>query len=114
MSDFSPLLIYNKKWKGDYMNEEIKKVDWSKQNDSNFRNIGPVIMHGQAFYNYDDDCWRYAPDVYFEYVVDAPRADVVTEAEARKIVEENGGKNFNNLDEVLYKTDKDGLYSGLD
>ena len=96
------------------MNEEIKKVNWSEAYDSNFRNAGDIVMHGQAIYNDDNDCWRFAPDVYFELVVDSPIADTIDEAEARRIVEKNGGKNFDNLEDVLYKADKEGLYSGLD
>lgn len=92
---------------------EIKTLDWAKELDSNFRNIGTIVMHGNTFYSYDDDCWRYAPDLYKEFVIDAPRADLITEENARKIVEKEGGNNFDKLAEVLYKTDKDGKYSAL-
>ena len=90
-----------------------EKVNWNEAADANFRKLGDIVLHGNTIYNYDDDCWRYAPDVYVDYVMEG-EAETITENEARKIVEKNGGKNFDNLDEVLYKVDEDGEFSGLD
>lgn len=90
-----------------------EKVNWNEAADANFRKLGDIVLHGNAIYNYDDDCWRYAPDVYAGYVMEGD-VETITEDEARKIVEANGGKNFDNLDEVLYKVDGEGEFSGLD
>ena len=93
---------------------EIIKVNWGEKDDNYFRKLGEVVFHGDTIYNYDDDCWRYAPDAYFEFVVNSDDAEVISEEEAKKIVEGKGGKNFDNQEDVLYKVDEDGLYSGLD
>ena len=49
-----------------------------------------------------------------QFVVNGDDAEVISEEEAKKIVEGKGGKNFDNLEDVLYKVDEDGLYSGID
>lgn len=72
-----------------------------------------IVLYGDVVYNYDDDCWRYAPDVFYEYVIDGLNSDSITEKEAREIVERNGGKNFDKTDEILYATGSDGYYSGF-
>ena len=101
--------------KGENMGkDEIIKVNWGEKDDNYFRKLGEIVFHGDTIYNYDDDCWRYAPDVYFEFVVNGDDAEVISEEEAKKIVEGKGGKNFDNLEDVLYKVDEDGLYSGID
>ena len=65
-----------------------------------------------AIYDYEYDCWLYAPDVLFENVYNSNEADHCTEEEAREIVEKYGGKNFDKRDRLLYVDDRK-YYSGI-
>ena len=60
-----------------------------------------VIVSDFARYDYEDDGWKYAPDSYFASVINSNDADEISENEARKIVEKNGGKNFDKQDVLI-------------
>lgn len=99
----------------DSKTKEYKKIDWSKETDKTFRKIGngDVVMHGQYMYSYDDDCWRYAIGIYFDFVIARPMSEAIDEKEAEAIVIKNGGTNFSKMGEALFVTDKDGKYVSL-
>lgn len=91
---------------------KLVKYDWGDE--IIYRKVGDnIVLRNECVYNFDDDGWRYAPDVYFEYVMDNGEADYIEEDEARFIVEKNGGKNFDSVEEVLEVTDKEGNLSGI-
>lgn len=58
-----------------------------------------VVLSDYARYDYKEDGWKYSPDSYFASVVNSNDADEVSEEEARKIVEKNGGTHFDEQDE---------------
>jgi hypothetical protein len=60
-----------------------------------------VILSDYARYDYKEDGWKYAPDSFFASVINSNDADKVSEDEARKIVEDNGGKNFDSQDDLI-------------
>lgn len=71
-----------------------------------YRKVGEeVVLCDTAIYDFENDCWRYAPDVYFEYVNQSNVADNIGEKEAREIVARNGGTNFDKQTELLYVVD---------
>lgn len=62
---------------------------------------GVVVLSDFARYDYKADGWKYDLDSFFHNVVNSNDADKVTEEEARKIVEKNGGKNFDSQNELI-------------
>lgn len=87
--------------------------EWT--NNSNvYRKIGnEVVLFDTAIYDFENDCWRYAPDVYFEYVNQFNVADNIDEKEAKEIVARNGGTNFDKQTKLLCIADNEGHYSGI-
>lgn len=90
------------------------KFDWNERmnSDKYFLLEGgdsKRIMKGEAIYNFARNCWEYAPCYYDEFILNG-KFDGITEERARKIVEENGGTNFDNLEKVLYDKEKDDEY----
>ena len=62
-----------------------------------------VVLCDLGRYDYNEDAWVYSPDSYFASVINSNDADAVSEDEARKIVEKNGGTNFDKQDEIIVK-----------
>lgn len=87
--------------------------EWINNNKSYHKVGDKVVLCDVAIYDFENDCWRYAPDVYFEYVNQSNEADDINEKEARQIVTRNGGTNFDKQDELLYIADNEGHYSGI-
>lgn len=71
-----------------------------------------MVLCGMVMYSYEDDGWKLAPDVYKDFVEESAEADRISEDEARRIVEEHGGKNFDNKKEYIVAF-ADGKVSGL-
>ena len=97
------------------MSEKHREIkDWEKTKNPQYWKVGDdgVILYDMAIYDYEYDCWRYAPDVLWEYVYSSNEADHITEKEAKKTVEKYGGKNFDKKDKLLY-VDDGKYYSGI-
>lgn len=62
---------------------------------------GIVVMSDYARYDYRADGWKYSPDSFFADVINSNDADEVSKDEARKIVEKNGGTNFDSQDKLI-------------
>lgn len=85
-----------------------------KDNNKIYYKIGDdIVLCDVAIYDFENDCWRYAPDVYHEYVNQSNVADNIDEKEAKEIVTRNGGTNFDKQTELLYVVDNEGHYSGI-
>lgn len=94
---------------------ELIEYDWNERADSDRYRLlwggidSRLIMKGEAIYNFTRNCWEYSPRYYDEYVLDG-KYDDITEEEARRMVEEKGGTNFDNLKKVLYDKEIDDEY----
>lgn len=62
---------------------------------------GIVVLSDFARYDYGEDGWKYDLDSFYANVVNSNDADKVAEEEARRIVEKNGGKNFDSQNELI-------------
>ena len=60
-----------------------------------------VVLSDNARYDYEADGWKYSPDSFFASVINSNDADEISKDEARRIVEENGGTNFDAQDKLI-------------
>lgn len=91
---------------------EFRDYDW-EGSDKKYRKFGDMVFRGEVMYNYDDNCWRYAPDLYEAYWIDGAEMDDITKKEAKEIVERNGGTNFDKIDKVLFVSEN-GKFVGFE
>lgn len=89
-----------------------KLEKWSNIGSTYFLLGDKMVLCGMVMYSYDDDGWKYAPDIYMDFIVESAEGEVISEEEARAIVEKNGGKNFDKRDEYIV-AGSDGKVSGL-
>lgn len=95
--------------------KEIREYNWEEVEDKAYRRLGEdIVLKGSVIYNYDDDGWRYAPDIYYEYLIEHPELEDISEEEAKNIVEKNGGTKFDEQKSIIFATDEDGKLSGID
>lgn len=85
---------------------------WTNRNKDYYKIGDKMVLCGLVLYRYDKDNWQYAPDVYEEFVANSAEADKITEAEAKAIVEKNGGTKFD-ANGYLLVTDEEGHLSGI-
>ncbi len=90
---------------------ELRK--WSNIGSTYFLLGDNMVLCGMVMYSYDDDCWKYAPDIYMDFIVESAEGEVIPEEEARKIIESNGGTGFDKRSEYLVAVGEDGKISGI-
>lgn len=73
----------------------------SERTNEYFAKDNLVVLSDYARYDYKEDGWKYSPDSFFADVLNSNDAEKVSEEKARKIVEDNGGTNFDSQEELI-------------
>lgn len=76
---------------------------WTNRDNKYYAKDDVVVLSDWARYDYAADGWVYDQDSFFHNVINDSKADPVTEAEARKIVEKNGGTNFDKQEYLIMR-----------